>query len=267
MRRKLLVMGLVLLLSVTGCKSDTTEDIYTETESETEITSNNQQDTSSVTTDDTDASTDDDDVATDDTSTTVTEDVYDQDTVEVDPEEVDVIAEVTSVDDPAFIAQVQNFIELFYYNLFFVEGDFTEGIDEGTKIKFAISYIYQHEYNELKFDTETFVLYVPEDRVEALVEKYFGSKVSGHSSFETENIPYEDGYYLMPAVDAGWTDEVVIEGIEQSGDFDYLVRFANVYEDGTAGGNYEADLTLKDGRLIMSGFMSLEPDSTEGSDQ
>lgn len=187
---------------------------------------------------------------------TVTEEVYEPgaEGTTVNEEEVSEVPVVSAIDDPAFEEAMLKFLEPIYYNIFFGHGDYVDGIAEEDMVKFAISYIYQHEYNELKFDTQQFILYVPEKRVETLVKKYFDKSVSGHHSFVEENVLYEDGYYLMPAVDTGWNDTISIAKVSAAGDYSYEVILKVTSENSEKVTQYRVAIEMRDDHYVLTGY-------------
>lgn len=193
---------------------------------------------------------------------TVTDDIYEEDNIEVDIADLDIEDITTStVDDPQLKTKMTTFLELFYYNIYFGGNDYSEnGITEDDMVKFAISCIYQHDYNELKFDTESFILYVPAERVDELVLKYFNHKVSNHYSFEEENIMYEENTYLMPALDVGWSEEMLVTNITKAGDFAYEVTFEVGNNENIIERVYTVILELQGQRFVLTkyGYVEVE---------
>lgn len=256
----MLIMGLVAMTA--GCNRRADEGIYdttavTEamTEAETLTEPESQMPEEDTTTE-----------SEEETTTSVSEDVYENDgsaTEKVNAEDVDVTPVASTVEDPAFEASVLAFLDPVYYNLFFGQGNYVEGITEEDMTKFAISYIYQHEYNELKFDTSNFILYVPEKRVEELVYRYFDYEVTGHHSFIEEDLMYEDGFYLMPAVDAGWNDVMSIGSASATGDFSYEVIIDVTNEMDASKVSYKAGVEMRNDRYVLVNYTSVEGSSSE----
>lgn len=262
MRKLLILVSLAALVIVsTGCKRNTGEDIYGTTAVVIETSAETQAETTmeEVSTEaevQTEGTTSEEETTAD----TVSEDAYDAEaeSTSLNEDEVEDVPVASAIDDPAFEASVLAYLDPIYYNVFFGYGDYVEGITEEDMIKFAISYIYQHEYNELKFDTTDFILYVPEKRVEALVEKYFDVRVSGHHSFVEEDVLYEDGYYLMPAVDTGWDEEISVEEASATGDFSYEIILKATLEDGKTHSRYKVSLEVRDEHYVLVGYRQLE---------
>jgi len=271
MRKLLILTSLAVLLSVsTGCKPNTGEDIYGTTAVVIETTAETQVKTTmeEVTTEaDPQIQTTTSEEET--TADTVSEDAYDSEaeSTSLNKDEVEDVPVASAIDDPAFEASVLAYLDPIYYNVFFGYGDYVEGITEEDMIKFAISYIYQHEYNELKFDTTDFILYVPEERVEALVEKYFDVRVSGHHSFVEEGVMYEDGYYLMPAMDTGWDEAISVEEASAIGDFTYEILLKAISDGSQEVSRYRVTLEVRDDRYIISGYQKVDDTEEDALDQ
>lgn len=189
------------------------------------------------------------------------DDVYETGKETVDAQDITVEIIPSDIDDPDFDEKMETFLDPIYYNIFFGQGNYIEGIDEGAMVKFAISYIYQHEYNELKFDTTSFVLYVPGKRVEEIVEKYFDYHITGHHSFIEANVMYEDDFYLMPAVDTGWSETLSVDAAKATGDFSYDVTLKLSYESDEAPFYKQAHVEVRDGRYVLVGYVDYDPDN------
>ncbi len=261
----MLIMGLLVVTA--GCNRRAEEDIYgttavTEATSEEAITeAEASADLESQISEETTIS-----ASEDETTTSVTGEVYENDgsaTETVNAEDVDATPVASTVEDPAFEAAVLTFLDPIYYNLFFGQGNYVEGITEEDMTKFAISYIYQHEYNELKFDTSNFILYVPEKRVEEIVYRYFDYEVTGHHSFIEDNLMYEDGFYLMPAVDAGWNDVMTISSASTTGDFSYEVIVDVTNEMDESKVSYKTGIEVRNDRYVLVSYTAIEGSDSE----
>lgn len=273
-KRIILVLALGFVLGSSGCQNTPTEDIYNkeatviESTDETSVVSDETSDQTEET-----SEVDSESAAQDSEDQTVTEDVYEAgsevDVVDIDELNVTDVKGVP-VDDPELQEKMLAFLEPFYYNIYFGLNDYSEtGITEADMVKFSISYVYQNENQAYKFDTDSFKLYVPEERVEELVEKYFGQQMTGHHSFEIEEIEYNGGYYLMPATDIGWNDTMKINSITEAGDFAYEVVFSvNDIEDELIQ-SYKVMLEIRQDKFILTSyaFTVVEDLEVEGEDQ
>jgi len=249
MKKILLIVGLMMLLLLVGCKKHQVKDT-----SSLEDTSDKVVETSTKEPTEKPAEKAEKEVIKEEE--TVAEDIYEEGHEAVDIRDLDVKeVEAIPVNDPELKKKMTVFLEPFFYNLYFGWDDYSEnGITESDMVKFAISYIYQNEYNELKFDTETFILYVPDERVDELVLKYFDHKVVDHHDFEEEGIVYKEGDYLMPAVDTGWSSEMFVTSITKAGDFAYNVIFEIHDIDGNLENTYAVLLEKRTDRFIVSEY-------------
>ncbi len=153
-------------------------------------------------------------------------------------------------------AEIMDFIDPIYFNVIFGANSYDDGITENDMKLFAISYIYQYEYEEYKFDTEKFILYIPAKKVEEVVKKYFDVELSEHSSFEDDGILFERGFYLMPAADMNWSEKLIIESIEnlEDGSIEVKIMF-----DSPDGALPKKLLTIKrlEDRFILLGYKNV----------
>lgn len=259
MKKKLvLCIVVIIIIGLSGCKKTPTKDLYGD--AQIESTEQNTQVSEELA---------EENAVSEEESDTVIEDVYGDDNQPVEVEESDlqdIVVTAELVTDEDFRDKVLNYIEKFYYNLYFGKSNLENGIEESDMTKFAIYYIYQNEYHELKFNTSLFVLYVPDKRVEELVRKYFDKNVTGHHTFEEEGIVYEDGYYLMPAVNTGWSESVVLDDISVAGDFAYEVAFSVHNEEGAVIEKYKAMLEVREGRFVLGSYYPTEEINADDSE-
>jgi len=229
---KQIILGLICLLVLVGtsCKQSVTDDIYNET-----------------------------DVVVSSDANTITDDLQNptsaDENAQVD-EVASVVGPVTpeSVNNQNVKDQLLSFLETFHYNVFFSQRDMTDGIMDSDRIKFAISYIYQNEYQELKFDTSKFILYVPAQRVEEIVYEYFGETVSNHTAFEEEKIVYEEGFYLMPAMDTEWNEKPQIYNVEIHEDASYRVTISLYNSDLQPTRAYRTIVAVENNRYVLKSY-------------
>ncbi len=152
--------------------------------------------------------------------------------------------------DEKTIKKLLEFINPIYYNVIFGSKSYDDGITEKDMMLFAISYIYQYEYSELKFDTSNFILHVPAKRVDELVKEYFDVEVKEHQSFDDDGITYKSGFYLMPAADNVWNEKMIVESVKMTDDKTYELR---IMFDSPDGALPKKVLTVeeRDGRFIL----------------
>lgn len=186
---------------------------------------------------------------------TITKDVYVDQTTEQTNDGIDYSAATgTIVTDEVIKNDLQLFVEKFYFNYLFKTASPEGVLTEGEMQLFAISYIYQFEHQELTFDASSFVLYIPEERVSEVIERFFDVEFTNHRFPEETNITYENGYYLMPARDDAFGTPPVITQIMQISDFDYKIFF-----EGNA--KYEAVIEDREGRYILVNFKKIDPNA------
>ncbi len=88
---------------------------------------------------------------------------------------------------------------------------------------FALSYIVQNEYNELRFEPSTFTLFIPKEHVIDIVQKYFYRQLDVFSDYEDLKISFKDEIYSVFIPIDEWDVEFRIASVEQLGDFTYKV--------------------------------------------
>ncbi len=168
---------------------------------------------------------------------------------------IPVVENVGDIDEEV-VSKLTKFVDPIYFNIIFGNKSFDEGFTEKDMKLFAISYIYQHEHKDLKFDTEKFILYVPSKRVEELVKSYFDVTVQGHATYEEEGIEFKNGFYLMPAADTIWTEHMIVEKVEKINADTYEVK---VMFDSPDGALPKKLITVqeKDGKYILKGYKNI----------
>lgn len=246
--KKVIIVGLVLMIifNVSGCKNKNTD---TNNLDSTNVSQNNNQDTQTDSKDQSGTESD----STDQTGkdNTVSQDVYgDNSSVEAQSDIDYTNATGTPVTETAKLADFLDYIEKFYYNFLFNPNSETGKMTESDMQLFAISYIYQYEYAELRFDSEKFILYVPDTHVSEVIKRFFDYNFTNHKYPENTDIAYEDGYYLMPAKDENLGAKPTITQALKLSDFDYKVVFKSS-DSNAPKVHYEAILEERDGRYIM----------------
>lgn len=156
------------------------------------------------------------------------------------------------VTNEGLIAEIQAFVEMFYYNFLFAPQLETGELTETDKQLFAISYIYQHEHEGLRFDSEKFLLYIPEANVSEVIKRYFDYEFTQHKYPENSPITYENGYYLMKATTKELGAKPVIKEAIDLGESKYKVIFAS--SDANVKEHFEATIQEKDNRLILLSY-------------
>lgn len=167
---------------------------------------------------------------------------------------------VISASETEKLNQVKGFIEFFHYNYLFKANNETGAIDELQMQAFAISYIYQYEHQELVFDTDTFILHMPFELVEDVIKKFFDVDFTNHGAWKDETIKMENGEYLMPAKETGWTSELVLKTAKKVSDFNTEVTCEVVSPD-TKSVKLIITALIEDrnGRMIMKNYKTAVP--------
>ncbi|MDA3846951.1 MAG: hypothetical protein PF505_10495, partial [Vallitaleaceae bacterium] len=189
----------------------------------------------------------------------VTDDVYDEDTV-VETSEMSIIIDDEVIKkaniDENTLSEIISMVDYAYYNYLWNPSTELDAIKQEDMQKFAISYIYQYEYNELFFDTNDFVLYIPDNLVTEMVRLFFDESFIIHK-IDSDIVTYVDDNYLMPAVDGGQLYDPEITEILKTSDFVYTVKFKS--SDPNIGIDqekisYQIHLEEREGRLIYTSY-------------
>jgi len=157
---------------------------------------------------------------------TPVEDVYEAASVPIDFDFKTLYGlEPVLVEDEILKEELQEYLKTFYFNYYFSQNVDTESgdIEIDAMTLFAVSYIMQHENEELKFDYESYKLYIPKEHVINVVQKYFHRQLDVFNTYETYDIGYEDDLYSVVVEDGKWDVDLSIASIEKLGDFTYKV--------------------------------------------
>lgn len=169
----------------------------------------------------------------------------------------------TPVTDDMILSDLQAYIEKFYYNFLFAPKSELGEVTEMDMQLFAISYIYQYEYTELRFDADEFVLYIPDDYVSEVIKRFFDYDFVNHRYPLDSKVTYKDGYYLMPARDEDFGPQPKSTILKLS-DFDYKVVFTAT-RDGIEEA-FEAIIEEREGRYILLNYKKNSKPETEPID-
>lgn len=161
----------------------------------------------------------------------------------------------TIVKNEGVINELQVFIEKFYYNFLFMPKSETGKITETDMQLFAISYIYQYEYKELRFDVDKFELYIPEENVSEVIKRFFNYDFTNHKYSENAAINYENGYYLIKAQDKKFGAKPIIKEAIKYSDSNYKV----VYSSSSADSKEEFEAIVKEigDRWVLLNFKKI----------
>ncbi|NDL67116.1 hypothetical protein [Anaerotalea alkaliphila] len=156
--------------------------------------------------------------------------------------------------------EIRRFIGYFHFNYLFQPDNGTGAISPRAMQLFAVSYIYQHANQDLVFDTTEFMLRIPYARLEEVVERFFGVEFHAHSQPEGTGVQFVNGEYLMPAMDLGWTSEIVLDGVSPQEDGSNLAEARIIDpESGETRLTITAGIRKVDGRWIMESYRNAAP--------
>lgn len=166
----------------------------------------------------------------------------------------------SAVKDITEIKKMRSWLEYFYYNNIFDESIDNETglISEDAMISFAVSHIMQLEHKGLKFDADTFRLYIPKKMLEDVVMKFFGHKVENHHSLSKHGILYEEENYIIQANAREWPTRLDIIFVMENapGEYSALLNGNNT-EAGEVEHQVTAEFERKDGRYILKKYQMI----------
>ncbi len=231
----LMLMMLILLI---GCNRDASEDVYKD--KETDVTDDTEPTTASDLTDSEDENPEDNEAPSESGEKDEPSDTSDENKMETpvddvyefasEPVEFDFSAfegiEPLVVEDEETIGILQAYLEDFYFNYYFYEGVDKESGNIGADAMtlFALSYIMQYEREELRFDYENFILFIPADHVISVIQEYFYRQLDVFEGYEELGISYEDDMYSVIVEGGEWDVDLEVDTVEKLGDFTYLVK-------------------------------------------
>lgn len=157
---------------------------------------------------------------------TPVEDTYELASVPIDFDPASVeTAELQAVTDTEVISKIDAYIENFHYNYYFLKGINAENgnVEVDAMTLFALSYIMQNEHNELRFDSNTFTLYIPKNHVIEVVQRFFYRQLDVFKAYPDLKIDYKDEEYAVIVEDEIWNDDLTTDSVEKMGDFTYKV--------------------------------------------
>ncbi len=123
------------------------------------------------------------------------------------------------------------------------------------RVLFALSYIAQYEYQELKKDTTNFMIEIPKDHVDHVVSRFFGTTVESYQLVEAEgeseddpevekpwsNILFNGKVYTVPMQKSTWDSEceLALESAQINDESNISIIF-NVVKDAESVKQFEA---------------------------
>jgi len=165
------------------------------------------------------------------------------------------------IEDKQVALDINNYLSDFYFNYFFTQGldQETGNVTVDAMTLFALSYIMQHEYNELKFDHNTYTLYIPKDRVLEVIHKYFQRELDVFNVYEDLNIGLEDDTYSVVVPYGEWNVVHEVTSVERLGDFTLKV-VADIKDEssGLVKEQVEAILEEENGQYVLVNYKIVE---------
>lgn len=191
---------------------------------------------------------------------TPTEDVY----VSADePFDLDVsllnVESAEAISDEVIKAELMEYIEVFYFNYYFPDAYNKESgeVDARAMTLFALSYIMQHEPEELKFDHETYELYIPKENVVRVVEDYFYRELQSFNAYEDLNIRYVNGEYIVVVEIGEWEETLEYNSLLKWGDFTYKVGLNIKDANGNVKGTIEAIVDKSESSYVLVNYRQI----------
>jgi len=160
------------------------------------------------------------------------------------------------VTNEGLMSDLQGFVENFYYNYLFAPQLESGAFTETDMQLFAISYIYQYANEGLRFDSEKFLLYIPEENVSEVIKRFFDYDFTKHKYPENSSITYENGYYLMKATTDKLGEKPVIKEAIDYGNSKYKVVFES--SDPNVNEYIVAMIEEKEGRFVLLTYKKFE---------
>lgn len=159
--------------------------------------------------------------------------------------------------DIAQIKDMHLWLEYFYYNNIFDSNVNNESgeISEDAMISFAASHIMQLEHKGLRFDTDTFRLYIPQKVLEEAVLRFFNHQIENHHSVIDQGILFEEDNYVIEANAREWPTRLDIILVTETAPKVYTaVLNGNNIEAGEIDHQIKAEFQRLDDRYILKKY-------------
>lgn len=151
-------------------------------------------------------------------------------------------------------------LEYFYYNNLFDKelNNETGEISPDAMLSFAASYIMQMESQGLRFDTDTFRLYIPKKQMEEVVLRFFDKKIEAHHSLSQHEILFEDDNYVIKADLREWPTRLDILSVTETAPKVYsAVLNGNNTEVGQIDHQVKAEFQLVSDRYVLKKYQMI----------
>jgi hypothetical protein len=173
-----------------------------------------------------------------------------------------------AVTDEKKLNELKEFIDKVHYNYLFVPNLETGEITESEMQLFAIAHIYQYEHQELKFDAEKFLLYIPKKNVEEVINRFFDYIFVNHKKPAEESIQYKNGNYIIPAIDLALDDIVNTKKVTRISKYEYKYIYDKVDQYENVIDTFEVVLEQKKNKCIIKSFKKyVDPAKEVNEDQ
>ena len=164
------------------------------------------------------------------------------------------------VKDITEIKRMKAWLEYFYYNNLFDKelNSETGAISPDAMLSFAASYIMQMENQGLRFDTDTFRLYIPKKQMEEVVLRFFDKKIEAHHSLSQHEILFEDDNYVIKADLREWPTRLDILSVTETAPKVYsAVLNGNNTEVGQIDHQVKAEFQLVSDRYVLKKYQMI----------
>lgn len=164
------------------------------------------------------------------------------------------------VTDIAEIRKMRLWLEYFYYNNIFDENlnNETGEISEDAMMSFATSYIMQIENKGLRFDVDTFRLYIPKKTLEEVVLRFFDHKIEKHRSLSKHGILFDEDNYVIQANAREWPTRLDVINITEVKPKVYVaILNGNNTEAGEVEHQVKAEFELLEDRPVLKKYQMI----------
>lgn len=164
------------------------------------------------------------------------------------------------VKDITEIKRMKAWLEYFYYNNLFDKelNNETGEISPDAMLSFAASYIMQMESQGLRFDTDTFRLYIPKKQMEEVVLRFFDKKIEAHHSLSQHEILFEEDNYVIKADLREWPTRLDILSVTETAPKVYsAVLNGNNTEVGQIDHQVKAEFQLVSDRYVLKKYQMI----------
>lgn len=178
----------------------------------------------------------------------------------VDVPETEKVFVPSEIKEIAEIKKIRLWLEYFYYNNLFEEelNAETGEISEDARMSFAASYIMQLEHEGLRFDTDTFRLYIPQKHMEEVVQRFFDQPIAKHHSLAKYGVLYEKDTYVIEAKAKEWPTRLdIISATQKSPNLYDVILNGNNTEVGEIDHQIKAEIEWLGDRYVLRKYQKI----------